>query len=180
MAFGLGDKHNYDAISDIQQQTTPAGPDGRGLLAESDMGYYKKSRKRGIHAQVFTGQFRPTDIERNSMLSYGYGDSSHRGPDAKEELAPSIQGKSPSSVKQTFGIFHRRNNSTLVNSGLSNTQRKSASKKLNIGIDMMEAEFNGVHNFNKQRPSADLRAIASHKVLTGRGKMVSFTNNDKV
>jgi len=98
MAFGLGDKNNYDAISDIQQQPTPAGPDGRGLLAESDMGYYKKSRKRGIHAQVFTGQFRPTDIERNSMLSYGYGGSSNRGHEAKDELA-SMLGKSPSSNK---------------------------------------------------------------------------------
>jgi len=63
---------------------------------------------------------------------------------------------------------------------LSNTQRKSTSKKLNIGIELMEEQFNGGPSFNKQRPSADLRGMASHKVLTGRGKMVSFTNNEKV
>lgn len=40
---------------------------------ESDLGYKKKGRKRGVHATMLTGPFKPTDIERNSVLSYGKG-----------------------------------------------------------------------------------------------------------
>lgn len=40
---------------------------------ESDLGYVKKGRKRGVHATMMTGPFKATDIDRNSILSYGKG-----------------------------------------------------------------------------------------------------------
>ena len=68
LQFGMGDKGNYDNISDVQQQTDMKM--AREFL-ESDLGYKKKGRKRGVHATMLTGPFKPTDIERNSVLSYG-------------------------------------------------------------------------------------------------------------
>ena len=47
--FGIGDKNNYDVISDIQQVSIGQKLT-RDLLAENNQGYNKKIRKRGIHA----------------------------------------------------------------------------------------------------------------------------------
>ena len=88
---------------------------------ESDLGYKKKGRKRGVHATMLTGPFKPTDIERNSVLSYGKGGSGlahikiQEGRQSNQEGASDVGGlfMSPSTLK--LSVFHRRNNSTLDN-----------------------------------------------------------------
>ena len=54
LPFGIGDKSNYDAISDIQQVSINQKLT-RDLLADNSQGYNKKLRKRGLQAQIFTG-----------------------------------------------------------------------------------------------------------------------------
>jgi len=118
---------------------------------ESDLGYKKKGRKRGVHATMLTGPFKPTDIERNSVLSYGKGtnnggsklmDARASNQEVLEE--PGGLFMSPSSKK--LSVFHRRNNSTIDGKIqlMQQNPHMSLNKKkdLRLGLEFLENHNN--------------------------------------
>lgn len=106
LPFGMGEKNNYDGISDVQHEADIRL--AREFL-ESDLAtvHKKKARARGINATIMTGNFKASDIERNSVLSYGKGTGAKIFGVHHNE-SPGLF-KTPSSKN----AFHKRNNSTI-------------------------------------------------------------------
>ena len=72
-----------------------------------------RNHKRGIHTKVLAGQFRPTDIDRNSVLSFGKGIKQLQDLQRSREDMQSIFQTPVSSVSTGGPQFHRRHNSTV-------------------------------------------------------------------
>lgn len=109
--FGTNDDKNGESISDMPQveQQTPRITGRHSLGSDVKL---KLHHKRGIHSKMFTGQFRPTDIERNSVLSFGVKQLQDLQK-SREDMHSVFQDNLKGPVSAREAAFHRRHNSTV-------------------------------------------------------------------
>jgi len=100
--FGTTDGRNGESTSDMPQVEQQVGRHSLGSDAKL------KLPKRGIHSKMFAGKFKATDIERNSVLSFGVKQLQDLQK-SREDMHSVFQG--PVSAREA--AFHRRHNSTV-------------------------------------------------------------------
>lgn len=75
-AFGMNSKQViYDEISEVQRVEL----NQTKSMLDSELGG-KPKRKRGMHTAILGGVFKPSDIERNSVLSFIQDSNKKFGP----------------------------------------------------------------------------------------------------